>query len=94
MTHVAKEKLTDMLTPEIYHSWEQDFKLVFYSAGTGKGKTHMVISAMAKELFNKSFLYLTNRKRLDSEIKTRVNQYDAENVESRTYQNLENMICS
>jgi len=91
LVDIGSMKISEIIMPEVYQNWADENEMVFYAAGTGKGKTHMIISEMAKNMPEKQFLYLVNRKKLDDHIHKRIDSHNVGNVTPRTYQQVENI---
>lgn len=90
MVELANATLHDLFaTKEGYLKWREKAKLCFIVAGTGLGKSTLIINDMAKKLGDQSFLYLVNRRRLEDEINNRLDKIDLENVVTETYQGLQ-----
>jgi len=82
--------IVDRFPEKEYRCWK-DEKMILLTAGTGTGKTHFIVSAMAKdeEFSEKKILYLVNRTRLLNEVIRRTESEKANNIQIMTYQQLE-----
>ena len=89
MKNYVQKTITEIMDKNRPHLTWVNMKLVLFAAGTGKGKTHFIVSMMAKDLPDKKILYLVNRKRLADEVNIRIEGLEAENITLSTYQHIE-----
>jgi len=90
MAEFVHKTIVEIMEKNKPHLTWANNKLVLFAAGTGKGKTHFIVSMMAKDFPDKKILYLVNRKRLADEVNIRIDGLEAENITLLTYQHIEN----